>query len=440
MAGHHTHGLCVLSLAAGVVWIAAQSGCDSMDESVATSITPIPPMAIDQIGGWDTGSPTFTSTFYVRPPGQTYGTGDGSSWTHALADLPKSLTRGAMYYVAAGDYDETVPDGDTPYDDHVFDDPEQGDQFIAVVKATADAHGTDDGWDSSFGQGSANFGPIGMVTGHYLFDGVTGAGGTGYGIRIAVKPQICTNSAANSFYFNWNAQSHYVALHHLDISFCGGVGDPVNPPQDAIFGYMTDSYDVGNITIRNCWVHDTRRVLAFFIGWNDVLLEQSLFERSGQAQESCSLAMRDAANVVVRNNVFKDAINVDIALETVQHVFIYGNVFVTTLEGWDIWNSIWSEEPLDDVQIYNNTFYGLTGLSTGLRFTDASTHVVLRNNLWAHNRTNQIPMVGDHDYGGFFDNIRPDSNEDLSLSEDDPHVQVITSDPFVDAASLDFHL
>jgi hypothetical protein len=279
-----------------------------------------------------------------------------------------------------------------------------------------------------------------MITGHYLLDGVEGAGTSGHGIRIAVKPAICTNSRANSFYFDWNAQSHHVGLHHLDISFCGAVGDPTNPPQDAIYGYMTDSYSVSHVTIRNCYVHDTKRVLAFFLGWNEVVLEDSFFERSGQHHESSSLAMRNASNVVVRNNVFKDAINVFVSLQTVQHVHIQGNVFVSTLAGWDIWNSIHSSEPLQNVFIYNNTFHGLTGLSTGLRFTGETANLVVKNNLWAHNRTNQLPMAGEHDYNAFFDNIRPDSNQDLNLTVQEEHVQVMASDPFLNAAVLDFHL
>ena len=83
----------------------------------------------------------------------------------------------------------------------------------------------------------------------------------------------------------------------------------------------------------------------------------------------------------VRNNVFKDAINVFVSLQTVQDVHIYGNVFVGTLADWDVWNSIHSSEPMQNVFIYNNTFYGLTGLSTGFRFTGDTNNVVVKNNL-----------------------------------------------------------
>ncbi|MBN1609636.1 MAG: right-handed parallel beta-helix repeat-containing protein, partial [Polyangiaceae bacterium] len=362
-------------------------------------------MPAEDIGAWDDGKQQFAKTQYVRPPGRTYGAGDGSSWTDAFADLPEELERGARYLVASGNYDETTPRDDEPYTDYTFDDREDGDRFIAVVKATADDHGSNEGWEASLAQGPAVFGPLSMATGHYLLDGVEGTGTSGHGIRIVVNPAVCGNSHANAFYFDWNAQSHYVGLHHLDIGFCGDVGDPAEPAQDAIYGYMTDRYDVGNVTIRDSYVHDTKRVLAFFLGWTDVLLERSFFERSGQHHESSSLAMRDARHVVVRNNVFKDAINVFVSLQDVRDVHIYGNVFVSTLAGWDIWNSIHSSEPMRDVFIHNNTFYGHTGLSTGFRFTGTTSNVQVSNNLWAHNRTNQIPMAGDHDYNAFFDNI-----------------------------------
>jgi hypothetical protein len=397
-------------------------------------------MPAEEIGAWDDGKQEFTNTYCVRPPGQSYGAGDGSSWNDAFADLPEELERGARYLLASGNYDQSTPEGDEPYTDYAFDDPEDGERFIAVVKATADDHGTDQGWKASLAEGPAVFGPVSVATGHLLLDGVEGTGNSGHGLRIAVNPAICGNSHANAFYFDWNAQSHYVGLHHLDISFCGGVGDPTGPAQDAIYGYMTDSYDVGQVTIRDSYVHDTKRVLAFLLGWTDVLLERSLFERSGQHEESSSLAMRDATHVVVRNNVFKDAINVFVSLQDVQDVHIYGNVFVSTLADWDLWNSIHSSEPMRDVFIYNNTFYGLTGLSTGFRFTGTTRNVQVSNNLWAHNRTNQIPMAGDHDFNAFYDDIRPDSQEDLSQAVEEAHVQVMKDDPFLDAAGLDFRL
>jgi hypothetical protein len=48
---------------------------------------------------------SFNQTLFVRPPGSTYGTGDGSSWTNAFSDLPENLVRGTKYYLASGNYD-----------------------------------------------------------------------------------------------------------------------------------------------------------------------------------------------------------------------------------------------------------------------------------------------------------------------------------------------
>jgi hypothetical protein len=56
-----------------------------------------------------------------------------------------------------------------------------------------------------------------------------------------------------------------------------------------------------------------------------------------------------------------------------------------------------------------------------------------------HNRTNQIPMAGDH-FDAFYDNIRPDSQQDLSRAVEADHGQALDDDSFRDAPALDFHL
>ena len=120
----------VLVVAAGLT---ACAGEDSGSGGGAPGLpTTVPSTPVDQIGSWDDGSQTFARTYHIRPPGQTYGTGDGSSWTNAYADLPENLERGARYLLASGDYDQTTPQGDEPYTDYTFDDAEDGDGFIAA--------------------------------------------------------------------------------------------------------------------------------------------------------------------------------------------------------------------------------------------------------------------------------------------------------------------
>ena len=88
------------------------------------------------------------------------GRRDGSDWTHAWTELPASLERGHAYYVADGDYPA-----------YAFDDAPSGSLVISVRKATLADHGNDVGWQASFGDGRAAFGPLVFSQPYYLFDG-----------------------------------------------------------------------------------------------------------------------------------------------------------------------------------------------------------------------------------------------------------------------------
>ncbi len=84
--------------------------------------------------------------------------GDGSDWEQALPELPETLVRGHVYFIAAGDYPG-----------YAFDDP--GDAPIRVIRATADDHGTETGWQAEYAAGEAAFSNLRFETGHYDFDG-----------------------------------------------------------------------------------------------------------------------------------------------------------------------------------------------------------------------------------------------------------------------------
>jgi hypothetical protein len=87
------------------------------------------------------GSPTAqTSTYYVRAGAS--GARNGSDWTNAFSALPTTLVRGATYYIADG-----------TYGGHTFDDPVSGTTLITIKKATIADHGTDIGWNSTYGDG-----------------------------------------------------------------------------------------------------------------------------------------------------------------------------------------------------------------------------------------------------------------------------------------------
>jgi hypothetical protein len=127
-------------------------------------------------------------------------------------------------------------------------------------------------------------------------------------------------------------------------------------------------------------------------------------------------------------------------MRAVSNVTITGNVFTFTDDAWgEIYAAVESLEATRNVTVSNNTFYNLRGLNTGLRFDDAATELLVRNNLWANCTTNQIMLPEGADYDAFFNNWREDAYL-IDERIEEPHVQVLTEDPFVDAAAGDLHL
>jgi hypothetical protein len=118
--------------------------------------------------GWLAGN-SEAANHYVR----SGATGNGSDWANAYGSLPSTLVRGDTYFIADGAY----PGG------YTFDDVDVEETYIYLKKATASAHGTDTGWDNTYGDGVAAFsGTWTFKSGHWDIDGVTGGGpGTGVG-------------------------------------------------------------------------------------------------------------------------------------------------------------------------------------------------------------------------------------------------------------------
>jgi hypothetical protein len=137
------------------------------------------------------------------------GARNGVDWDNAYADLPRTLTRGVMYFVAGSE---------KSYADHVFDDPDRGTAQIFIYKAvdcavvpSAPYCGTINpasvaGWQASFGTQPANWistpdqDPEAYIasiwhfcTDYYTVDGVTGStapstpGGQGFVIGAQNK-------------------------------------------------------------------------------------------------------------------------------------------------------------------------------------------------------------------------------------------------------------
>lgn len=129
----------------------------------------------------------------ITPTGS--GSTTGSDWGNACAGFtgscsPSNMIRGDSYYVGKGG----------PYPSTVFNTPNSGTTVITIQAPTATDHCTDTGFSASTMVGQAAFGPISLVTPHWVFNGVyRGANwnsSSGYG--FAVRNNDGSNQAINS--------------------------------------------------------------------------------------------------------------------------------------------------------------------------------------------------------------------------------------------------
>jgi hypothetical protein len=372
-------------------------------------------------------TPSYDATYCVRPPGTTYGAGDGSTWSDALSGIPEDLERGARYLIASGDY---RPDGGLE-----FDDPPNEQRYIGIEKATAQEHGPEQGWDASMAEGPAFFDPFAVITSHYVFDGKTGSGTEGHG--FVLQTTDCDAANAYTVAFPWDSESTNVVLRHMNLGHCGDLGYN-GPSHDSIYS----TRPLSNIWVERCYIHDANRTHMVMIGWSNVVVDGCYFARNGNQEESHTIAANGVDGLTLRGNVFEDSPSVFVVLRGTTNVAIHANLFLLTYEeGRGVYAAVDGPEDNHNVLVYGNTFFKLFGLNSGIRFQEDSTGVEVFNNLWAGCRTNQIMLTGEHDHNAFFDNWRVEGgNYNLDERIEEEHVQVLSEDPFVDAANWDLRL
>lgn len=373
-------------------------------------------------------TPTYDATYCVRPPGATYGAGDGTSWDAAFSGLPPALERGARYLISAGDFRD-------PGGPRALEDPLDGEAFIGIERATADDHGPELGWEADFGVGAAELGALSVVTGHYVIDGKLGAGTAGYGFTLTADDCGAANAYVVSFPYDSTATD--VVLRHLELAHCGNRGYD-GPSHDTVYSVRP----LERIWIERSYLHDANRVHLLMVGWSDVVVEGCYFARNGNAQESHTVVANEVRGLTLRGNVLQDSPSVFVVLDHAEDVTISANLFLLTFDdGRGIYASVDGRGTNTNVTVAGNTFYAIDGLNAGIRFDESATGIEVTNNLWAGCRTNQIMLSGAHDHNAFWDNVRIEGGEqplDERIEDDDK--QVLTASPFVDPAALDLRL
>jgi hypothetical protein len=409
---------------------------DFDSDLTGTAIAPSGPPD-EAVGSWDAEPRRFARDLHVRPPGGTYGRGDGSDWSNALAGLPASLERGTRYLVASGEY------YDGPWSARffhvVFDAPESGESYVGVFKATAGDHGSDAGWEAAFGEGQARFGPVSVLTGFLAIDGRLGIGADEGAYGIAIRSRDCAGATDAPITFPWNSTARNVSFRHVDVRGCGHRPDPTHGSEDAIYSYANG---VTRFALKDSFVHDSFRGLLFLQNSRDVFVEGTVFARAGLHHEAFTIALRNTDDVVIRRNVLSDSYGEFIGLQGTSNVRLYGNVIRRTLEDWSIWTAIFMTERGSDVLIYNNTFHDLEGLNVGVRASPENlvSNLQVANNLWTGSRAGQIMLSGNHTHNAFWDNQRTGGAFSLDERIEEATKQVLSSDPFVDGAAGDLRL
>lgn len=342
---------------------------------------------------------TRAANHYIRAG----STGDGSNWSQALGQLPEILIRGDTYYIADG-----------TYPGYTFDDPESGDLYITIKKATLDDHGTDVGWQDSYGDGQAIFvsdvSPVLLFTSSsWIIDGQVGGGPgawqTGHGFKIT------SSNNANSHILvslgqPWeDNQPDNITISHTAFEYATNCFGSVNY---GIYAMLSnDRVGEGNgpqlITLSHCYFHHVQKPIktqhcrywtieysCFYHNWAN-----PVGSNQGEGWEDFG-----SDYITIRNSIFRDITGTgNIALkknfcDNNEGWEIYGNVFyvsagnpfnVSTGEGVivDTVNCSTSSYT-KNIKIFNNSFVNIqcNYAGAGIVFHEDAGGNEAYNNLW----------------------------------------------------------
>jgi hypothetical protein len=367
--------------------------------------------------------------YYVRA--SATGANNGSDWTNAYKTLPATLQRGATYYVASGSYPS-----------YTFNTPESGTALVTIKKASGSDHGTDTGWQSSYGSGQAQFGPFTVSRGYLVIDGAVGGGPgswkTGHGFKIAAN-------YSRLLYFP-NAVSN-ITVSRTEFAFpTSEVGD--DQATDHIYGI----YGVKNFTLEYCYLHDTSRVFILSQNWEDILVQYCYFARNRSTSNKHAEAWsdRNGKRIIVRFNIWEDIEGTGVFVllgltggSTGYDYEFYGNVIFWTGNPtyYGVGNGSITTRTTNayayNWKVYNNTiaFHGKTGTggTSAIKIYNGSGNII-RNNLYYDN-----PKFGNPSSNGSVDyNFYIKSGATTIGPNDvsDPN----GPDPFVSSSNRDFRL
>lgn len=365
-----------------------------------------------------------SASHYIRQGAA--GQGDGSDWVNAWQDLPTAFVRGDMYYVADGTYGA-----------HTFGTPTNGTSYIFVRKATASDHGTEVGWNPSYGDGQATFsvgtGDVWIVTSSYWdFNGQTGSGESGHGFKLASTDTTTANKL-----FRVSGSRSYVSIAHTEFACPGEDHEGLN--QD---GYYAADPGTSNLIISYCYFHDVTRNFITISSVSDVMIEYCVFTRRHTTNnnphgQGIQIGPGQSRRIIVRYSVHYDQYSTAFICpldNTHDYIEVYGNIFYqNNTSRYLTSNGILANTTGDSGnhwRFYNNTIAdcGTSGRACGL-LSNSGTDNLAYNNVWYNSRPTVFTNFS-HNYNWFYG----------SGTQTEEHIQNGTGSPFMNAAARDFRL
>lgn len=343
----------------------------------------------------------------------------GHNWDDAWTSLPQTLIRGDTYWVSDGSYSE-----------YTFSDAGADTLYIQVRKATIAQHGTDVGWNDSFGDGQAVFGPLTINASYVIFSGAERSGLTnGHGFKIQTGQDKGIRISA--------VDIRNVTLEYIEVEGVGndGLGTPTS--NDLVY-LVTASTD---IIFRYCYLHDAGRTIFLGRYADRVTIDHNLLARNESitAEHSEGISASYGTDEwVVSNNIWSDVEGT-------------GVIVFEDSDGWQVYNNLiywtgnpeyrgisnasigtWTNGVVTNTNVYNNTVYNGSGYDVGIDFNasnDGRGNTAYNNLIYLIAEGTATILAGStHDF-----NASP-----INLNEDNNFV--ITTDPFVDAMNNDFTL
>jgi hypothetical protein len=368
---------------------------------------------------------------YVRS--DAAGANNGNDWTNAWTAMPATLTRGDIYYIADGSYGS-----------YTFDDANSGSTYITIKKAIQSDHGTDTGWQSGFGDGTADFSSLTYNSSYWIFDGMVGGGpgswNAGHGFNIYSTDNIL-------IYFTGSVSN--IAIKHTKADS--------NRGDTFIAGLKATTGSCSNIMISYCQFSNIFGPVFHINNWSDSIIEYSYlyYNKSTAAMHSEGISSIGANNnLTIRYNIWDridgTAIFAGVNSGSSANWKIYGNIFsrsVTTI--YYYWESGTNQNSMNNLAFYNNNIVGIPSTSQGgIEIQNGSGNIV-QNNIWYNNDANAFGISGTHDYNFAANNIRtadcsPACDKNADLLSGESHGQTTSGGPFInyqaDPIMADFRL